>query len=315
MGGGETRLLPSLAMRSLRPPLAQTEGRFTSFDGTPIEYQLLGSEDGVPLLLGNGLGARVPAYRFIIERYAPAFRFVCWDYRGLYGSGRPLGGYGDLSVAAHAADGLALLDHLEIDRFHAVGWSMGVQVVLEMQRTAADRFLSMVLHNGVAGRPYRSLMGTHVFERHMPGLLRRLQLADGALTRVMHYAIENPALIPILVRLGFAHHDLDRGVFLELARGFHQLDLHLYLELLVALGEHDASDVLADVICPTLVLASSKDLLTPLEAAREVADAIEHADLEVLPGGSHYAAVEMPELVNEHLDRFYAGVGVDRLPH
>lgn len=278
---------------------------FASFDGTPIGFQEVGPSDAPVILLANGLGGTVIAYRYIIEHFQDRFRFLCWDYRGLYTSGRPLSGYAGLSVTSHAKDGLALLDHLGVDRFHGVGWSMGVQVMLEMQRLARERFTSLVLHNGVAGHPYRSLANVRAFERLMPPLLGGLQNVDGFVARVVQLAADSPWFVPLAIRAGVCHHDLDRDLFRTLARGFKQLDMHLYLEMLKQLGEHDAEDVLAEVRCPTLVLSGSADLLTPITEAQRMASLIPGARFEVVPGGTHYAAVEMPEVVNRALASFW----------
>jgi pimeloyl-ACP methyl ester carboxylesterase len=62
-------------------------------------------------------------------------------------------GYRALSVPDHAKDGLALLDHLGIERAHVLGWSMGVQVGLELALTAPERVLSLSLMGGAAATP------------------------------------------------------------------------------------------------------------------------------------------------------------------
>ena len=130
---------------------------FASFDGTPIAVQVAGKEGAPVLLLANGLGATIRAYRFIVQRFSSTFRFVSWDYRGLHGSARPLRGYDGMTVEDHAQDAEAVLAHIGADRFHALGWSMGVQVLLELYRRIGPRFDSLVLHNGVPGAPWETL--------------------------------------------------------------------------------------------------------------------------------------------------------------
>ena len=91
----------------------------TSYDGTPLGVQTVTSANTPPdapvLLLANGLGATVTAYRYLLTRFSRTFRFVSWDYRGLYASGRPVGGYDSLDVACHAKDALAVLEALVAD--------------------------------------------------------------------------------------------------------------------------------------------------------------------------------------------------------
>lgn len=282
------------------PPLEQRS--FLSFDGTPIGYQVVGNPAGIPLLFANGLGGTIEAYRFVIARFSPYFRCYAWDYRGMYTSGRPLGGYEALRIESHARDGLALMAHENLHGGFAFGWSMGVQVLLEMARSLpSGAWRGLVLHNGVAGSPYHSLAGTDVFARWVPKTLRALQQWDGLVAKAVGAAVDFPLFIPTMCRLGLTHHELDREVFSTIARNFKQLDMHLYLEALHQLGEHDASDVLSTLSMPTLLLASTHDRMTPLTAAQRMHDKIPDCELEVIPNGTHYAAVEFPALINRLL--------------
>lgn len=280
---------------------------FQSWDGTPIGYQVSGNPDGVPLLLANGLGGTFGAYRFIVKRFFDHFRFYCWDYRGMYTSGRPVSGYDGLSVEANAKDGVFLMrEVIGVDSCHALGWSKGVQVLLEATRHDPDLFDSIVLHNGAAGRPYETVAGTHRLKGVMPRLLRGLQKLDGLVAGTTAWAVDFPWLIPIMARTGVVSHELDRAVFREMAGNFRYLDMHLYMEALLRLGEHDARDVLPLVKAPTLIITSTGDLMTPMKTMQEMGEQIPDARVEVVPGGTHYAAVEYPELMNRFLERFYS---------
>lgn len=286
-------------------PFEYEQRSFISSDGTPIGYQVAGREGAPVLLLANGLGGTIETYRFIINSFSHLFRFYCWDYRGLYTSGRPLGGYAALSIPHHASDGLELLEQEGITHFHALGWSMGVQVLLEMSRNTPQTMDSLVLLNGAAGTPYRSVLGVRAFENAIPWFLRKLQKVDTLVTKSVHWTVDFPAFISLMIHLRLVHPDLHRDVFLDVARGFQHIDLHLYMELLLRLGEHDASDVLSSIGCPTLVLAGSNDLLTPLSNSERLANTIPTSQLEIVPGGSHYTAVEFPDVLNQLLERFF----------
>jgi len=277
---------------------------FLSHDGTPIGFQIIGDESKHPFLLANGLGGTHEAYRNLIDGFADRFCFYCWDYRGMYTSGRPVSGYAGLTVPHHAKDGLSLMEHLGHDEYFAMGWSMGVQVVLEMHRHHADRFSGVILHNGVAGRPYQTLAGTHRLEKLAPIAFKQLQKIDGQVTRTVQWAVERTFLIPLFVRLGLVNHNLDRDLFARMAKNFKQLDWHLYLETLKQLGDHDAADCLPKVRAPLLMIASSHDAMTPMEAAKRIADEVPHGELFVVDGGSHYAAVEFPDVVHRAVDDF-----------
>lgn len=287
----------------------------TSFDGTPLGVQTVSSPDTPPdapvLLLANGLGATVTAYRHLLTRFSRTFRFVSWDYRGLYASGRPVGGYDTLDVEYHARDALAVMDALELEEVHALGWSMGVQVLIELYRAAGARFSTLVLHNGVAGRPWDSVAGTELFKELMDPVLAASQRVDFLIERAVARVVDWQGFLPLAIRAGLVNGQLDREVFLDVAGGFKSLDMHLYVELLRRLGKHDGRDVLPLIEVPTLILQGAKDVFTPLSIAQQMAATIPGCELQVLPGGTHYAAVEMPELLNQHLARFWEVAGLE----
>ncbi|MCP4499098.1 MAG: alpha/beta hydrolase [Deltaproteobacteria bacterium] len=297
-----------------------SQKNFLSHDGTPIGYQVIGDEGNPPFLLANGLGGTHQAYRLLTDAFGDRFCFYCWDYRGMYTSGRPVSGYSGLSIDHHAKDALALMEHVAKERtrnddekvqkaaqqepFFAFGWSMGVQVILEMHRYAPEKLKGIVLHNGVAGRPYQTLAGTHRLEKWTPFALKKLQGVDGKVTKTVQWAVERTFLIPLMVRLGLVNHNLDRALFTRMAKNFKELDWHLYLETLRQLGEHDATDCLPKVKAPLLMIASSHDAMTPINAAEKIVDNVKNARLEVVDGGTHYAAVEFPEVVHGFLETF-----------
>ncbi|GAA5192256.1 alpha/beta hydrolase [Rugosimonospora acidiphila] len=56
----------------------------------------------------------------------------------------------------------------------------------------------------------------------------------------------------------------------------------------------DSRDGLAAIDCPTLVLVGAQDTVTPVEQARELADAIPDARLAVIPDCGHLSTLERP---------------------
>jgi pimeloyl-ACP methyl ester carboxylesterase len=69
---------------------------------------------------------------------------------------------------------------------------------------------------------------------------------------------------------------------------------------------------LAAIACPLLLACGDEDLLTPLEHSREIAQAVPHAQLEVVPQAGHLLPWEQPERVNALLLQWLAAVAVAR---
>ncbi len=282
------------------------QGRFLGEDGTGLAYQKVGQ--GPWLVLANGLGGTFPAWRPVYERLADRFTFLCWDYRGLYGSDAPADIDG-LSVEVHARDMERLVDHFGIERAVFMGWSMGTQVNLELYRSRPELFAGLIFLNGTYGRAFETVFGRKSMGSVIPPLLKVMDAAAPALSAAGRRVAGRPELVPLLQALGLVGRTLDREVFGELSRQFGQLDFRIYARLLMALGEHDASDMLSLVTCPSLMISGSRDVMTPLETARHICETIPNCRLEVIDGASHYAAVEFPDRVCEAVTAFMDRIG------
>ncbi|HRE87691.1 MAG TPA: alpha/beta hydrolase, partial [Myxococcota bacterium] len=71
-----------------------------------------------------------------------------------------------------------------------------------------------------------------------------------------------------------------------------------------SLAAHDATDVLAGLEVPTLVIAGTRDPMTPMALSERIVATLPNAELVTLDGGSHYVPIEFPERLNELVDRF-----------
>ena len=67
------------------------------------------------------------------------------------------------------------------------------------------------------------------------------------------------------------------------------------------IGRPDNRPFLAEIDVPTVVIVGELDQMTPVKVAREMADAIPGARLEVIPGAGHLPTLETPEAVNDIL--------------
>ena len=298
-----------LQCRRVRELEAQVEEkRIRSFDGAEIAYHAVGK--GSPIVLVNGLGGSWKAWAHQIRRFSGTHRFVSWDYRGMYRSPVPHD-RDELAVARHALDGLAVLAAEGITECGAFGWSMGVQVTLEMVRRAPRLFSSLVLINGVAGSPFKTLGGAAAIGGCAPPLLRTLQGMPGLVAAITTRAVHWPGTVELAIRLGITSPTIDREVFGALARSFADLDMRVYTRILEQLGEHDAHDVLPRIRVPVLMIAGGRDLMTPRIAAERVVRGVAHGELFVVPDGTHYLAVEYPQQLNDRIARFFAEHGLE----
>jgi pimeloyl-ACP methyl ester carboxylesterase len=224
----------------------------------------------------------------------------------LYGSGRPrpdvVGAY---SIAHHVRDLEAILAAEGIRGAALVGWSMGVQVALEAYRMLPGLAENLVLLNGTFRRPLDTLSPVPAVAKVLPSLLELGRRAHAVAGQVTRRAMSQPEAGAWLKRMGLLAESLEDGVFDELAQAFSELDMEAYLKNLQALGEHDAEDVLHRIRVPALIITGDRDTLTPRALAESMARRIRAAELFVVRGGTHYTAVEYPELVSLRIQRFF----------
>jgi len=258
---------------------------------------------GAPLVLANGLGGPFGSWRHQIDYLSDRYRIVSWDYRGLYGSTRPTGEPPRIDVPAHVDDLEQVLDAYGIERAAFMGWSMGVQVILELYERRPEVVSHLVLINGTYGKPLDTT-GVPLSSRIVPPAVDQIrrfhELGSGLLRRATLW----PETVLWLKRLGLAGNTLDEELFREIAAEFGRVDLDIYLRILRALGEHDAAHVLDAISVPTLVITGDRDPFTPRQLAQQMARRIPGGEILVVRGATHYAAIEYPELVNLRIEKF-----------
>lgn len=282
-------------------------------DGTTLRY--FDSGGGLPpIVLANGLGGPLSAWKHQIQHLRGRYRIISWDYRGLYGSCLPPGSRPDLSIGAHVGDLLRVLEVTGEQRAAVVGWSMGVQVALELYAKRPDLVSHLVLVNGTFGRPLHGV-GVPFAKYFLPHAVDRARRMHRAGNVVLQRASRWPETGTWLKRLGVISKTLDPELFSEMVADFGSLDLELYFTMLGILGKHDAAHVVPSIRVPTLVITGTRDLFTPPHVAEKMAESVPGGELLIVPGATHYSACEYPELINLRLDKFFHEHGYGELPY
>lgn len=113
---------------------------FTAPDGARLAYRDQG--EGLPLLCLSGLTRTMADFDYMLP-HLPPLRLIRMDYRGRGASDWT--GPETYTVAQEAADAVALLDHLGIDRAALIGTSRGGLIGLHLAGTARDRLAGLCL--------------------------------------------------------------------------------------------------------------------------------------------------------------------------
>jgi 3-oxoadipate enol-lactonase len=253
-----------------------------------LDYERAGT--GEPLLMIMGLSGTYlhwgePFLELLMER----FEVIVYDHRGVGASSRVESPF---TIADLARDASRLLDALELERVHLLGFSMGGMIAQELVLARPDAIGALVLASTYCGGP----------ESHTAreATLRRLfaPMASGDREAALRAAWE--------VNVSPAH--VGDAAAYERFRDIaarRRVAVRVIMEQLNAISQHDTSGRLGAIEAPSLVVHGTADTMVPPENAPVIARLIPHARLELLPGAGHLFFWEDPEraaaLVGEHL--------------
>ncbi len=270
-------------------------------DGSELRYFAVGR--GPAALLLNGLAAPREVWRDLIGQLSDRYRFFFWDYRGLdRGRARP---ELQLDVAEHVADARAILDAERLSRVSVIGWSMGVQVALELYDRAPDRVASLVLINGGARAAWAVGEAQGPKGKLIAQALRALRRAPRLVDALTRTGLRAPEAFTWARRLGLVGEQVDADFFAKITAGFLRLDTPAYIAALLRLAEHDASHVLHHVDVPTLVIGGDRDPFTSRASLERLANEIGGAEYLMLPGAAHYVLLDHAQRVNLRIEKFW----------
>jgi pimeloyl-ACP methyl ester carboxylesterase len=275
----------------------------TRRDGSPLGGYIAG-EAGPALVLANGLGGPISAFRHQVRHFSERYRVITWDYRGLYRSSGAVPP-ARVDVGAQADDLEDLLDGLHVSSAVVIGWSMGVQVALELAVRSPRRITDLVLISGAHGRPMSHLRVPNA-ARWLPSLLERVRPHHAMGSRLVARVARYRFLADLARHLRLVSPELGADEILTLAREFQGLDFDVYLRTLAALEEHDPTHSLASVTARSLVVAGARDPLFSPRVGRRLSEQLPRGELCILPKATHYAPLEFPALLNARIDAFLA---------
>jgi 3-oxoadipate enol-lactonase len=254
--------------------------------GTELHYLRAGA--GEPMLLIQGMSATHMTWgRPFLDELEPHFECVVFDNRGMGLSGRAELPF---TIADMATDTVALLDALEIESAHVVGISMGGMIAQELALAHPERIRTLTLGATYCGGPKGTLMAPEDLQ------LLDEAMASGERERVFR------AMWEINLSPGFRENEGRFTAFKEMGEAL-PAPGPVILQQMRACGAHKASERLAQISVPTLVIHGDEDRLLGPSNGREIA-ALIPARLEMLEGVGHMFWWEQPqrsaELIREH---------------
>lgn len=275
-------------------------------DEAQLFFQVRGPSE-VPkspgMILCDGLGCDGFAWKYLQPQLARNFRVLRWHYRGHGRSSLPedperLG-------MLYTCDDLArLMDHVGLETAVLFGHSMGVQVALEFHRRYSDRVTGLVLLCGSYGNPLDTFHDSNTLGTVFPYIRQIVEKFPRGSQQVMKTLMSTEIPIEIALRTEMNRELIKRidvePYFDHLAK----MSPVAFVRTLHSLAAHTCWDHLPHVNVPTLVVGGEKDQFTPMWLSQRMADTIPGAEFLPIPGGTHTAPLEQPQLVGQRIERF-----------
>jgi pimeloyl-ACP methyl ester carboxylesterase len=229
-----------------------------------------GAQNTTPIVLLHGTPGAAIGLKPLADELQSNRRVILFDLPGFASQSWP-DRYTDLSAEGYADITFAILDELNIDRAHIVGWSNGGAVALHMADEHPDRVASVTLLAAVGAQETEG-SGSYFFEH------AKYKLGDLVLNKldflIPHFGILGPST--------------EREAFI---RNFDETD------------QRKLSRLMPTLETPTLILHGRNDFLTSDWGAEYHHELIPTSSLSMTPH-DHFMPMTEPEETAKHIEKF-----------
>lgn len=273
--------------------------KFAEVNDIKICYEIKG--EGEPLILVHGFGATKEVWIAQYEPLAEHFKVIRFDNRGAGKSDRPDEPY---NMEMFADDIAGLMDHLNIEKSHILGWSLGGMIVQQFALKFPERINKIVLVNTLP---------------QWPGDKAGIEMYKNSQIDKYHKKLEDPKEAFFQgAKLGFSRNFRKKmrenpekkfyGLFSaqdliddSIENPSRPQDIENQAH---ALASFDVLDRLSEVKNPTLILAAEKDRQTPKIMNEKIHEEIPNSNLIVFEGVGHDSPREKAPEINEEIINF-----------
>lgn len=254
-------------------------------------YEILGKEDGYPVLLIHGFGVKKEVWMAQVEDLSQDFKVIRFDNRGAGKSDRPSGNH----IEIFADDTNNVMDYLNIEKAHVMGWSLGGMIAQNFVLKYPERVNKLVLICTVTGYPTEE--GPEIYKKMR---LHELELgAEKAFwetARVNFYAKYRREMEKDPKKKYFGIWSAEDYIQLLTKDPPTPQDI---INQADALKTHNTMDRLPQVKNPTLLIAASHDRITARVNMEEMHKRLPNSTWVVIEKAGHFAPMTRTPEVNK----------------
>ena len=255
---------------------------FISSDVT-INYATFGDASKPAIIFSNSLGTNYRMWQPQIDALQNDFFIICYDTRGHGTSSSPQGPY---SIEQLGLDVIYLLDHLNMQKVHFCGISMGGLTGQWLATHQPERFIHIAVCNTAAR------IGQEQSWNERAALVREQGLQPIASTAAGRWFTEK-----FIQDNAAAVEKLQISLAAGSAEG--------YASCCEALAKADLREQLKDIAVPVLVVAGQQDPVTTVADGQFMINQIKNSALFEI-NASHISNIECPDEFNQAVQEFIA---------
>tara|TARA_X000000950_G_C13908144_1_gene657819 strand:+ start:3305 stop:4126 length:822 start_codon:yes stop_codon:yes gene_type:complete len=242
--------------------------------------------EGDLVIFLHGIGGNKRNWLSNFESFSKHFKTVAWDARG-YGESDDYDG--ELNFDDFAQDLNKVIEYFSRKKAHIVGLSMGGRIAFTFFKNFPSKVASLVLCDTHKGFKHFTEEQQNEFIR-----LRKEPLISG----------KEPSDIAPIVAKTLIGNINNSDVYEQLVDSMNRLHKLSYIKSIEASVKSDHTDILHKIDVPTLVVVGELDTLTPPDLAKEIANEIPNAKLEIISGAGHLSNIEQPDIFNNKVIKF-----------
>jgi len=270
--------------------------QFAQIDDVKFCYEILGKEDGYPVLLIHGFGVKKEVWMSQVGALSQHFKVIRFDNRGGGKSDRPSGDH----IEIFADDTKNIMDYLKIEKAHIMGWSLGGMIAQNFVLKYPERVDKLVLICTVTGYPTEE--GPEIYKK-----MRLHELELGPEKSFWETARAN------------FHATYRREMEKDPKKKFFNTwSAEEYIQMLAkdpatpqdiinqaeALKTHNTMEKLNQIKNQTLLIAASHDRLTPQVNMEQMHERMPNSTLFVVEKAGHFAPMTRTPEVNKAILEF-----------
>ncbi|ARV63061.1 alpha/beta hydrolase [Nostocales cyanobacterium HT-58-2] len=244
---------------------------------------------GEPLLLIAGFMCNHTYWSLLLPSLIEQYQVIRLDNRGIGQSSAPNSPY---TIEQMASDAAVLLEHLEFNRVHVAGHSMGGQIAQQLLLAHPEKVHSLMLLSSWAKGD---------------GLFNTVIETWGDMPKTLDLELYEKVVLPWIFTDAFYSIPgaIEQIINVAVNYPFPPTTHGLYHQSRAILNS-DTRDFLRNIHCPTLILVGKQDILAPVKFSQQLAHEIPHSEFVVLECGGHGFLIESPDAVAQVMVNFLA---------